>query len=130
MFGLFGKKAKEDSLDEDTLLAAGITAGTAFRLTENKFGFTPVNESHDLIETCKKAACEMLSINPDEKSREIMHMVTLTFAMDESGLAKKITDRYEQGDKKINPEDAQRIWDLTSQKTREVIEHLSSNGNR
>jgi hypothetical protein len=73
-----------------------------------------------LIEASKKTACEMLKINPDENSRSVMHMITLTFAMDESGLAEKITKRYAQGDTTLYPEEAQKLWDLTSQKTREI----------
>ena len=130
MFGQFGKKSKEEALDEDTILAAGITAGTAFRLTEKKFGFTPVDETPALIERCKQTACQMLSISPDEQSRTVMHMVTLVFAMDESGLAEKITNRYEQGDKRFNSDEAQKIWALTLQKSNEVANHYSNNGKR
>ena len=111
---------KEDALDEDTVLIAGVTAGVAFKLTEKKFGFTPVNETPAILDKCKKTAYEMLSINPDQQSRSVIHLVMLTFAMDESGLAMKIANRYEKGDKNIYPEEAQKIWDLTLQKSKEV----------
>ena len=106
MFGLFSKK--EDMLDEDTILSAGVTAAIAFRLTEKKFGFTPVSETPKLIDSCKKQACEMLSINPDERSRSVLHMMTLTLAMDDSGLAEEITNRYERGDKRIYSDEAKK----------------------
>lgn len=128
MFGMFGKK--EESLDEDTVLIAGVTAGVAFKLMEKKFGMTPVSETPKILDGCKKSACEMLSINPNEQSRSVIHMVTLTFAMDESGLAQKIANRFEQGDKRIYPEEAQMIWDLTLQKSKEAAQHLSSHGKR
>jgi hypothetical protein len=120
MFGLLGKKSKEDAIDEETLLIAGLSAGIAFRRSEEKMGVMPINETMALIEASKKTACEMLKINPDENSRSVMHMITLTFAMDESGLAEKITKRYAQGDTTLYPEEAQKLWDLTSQKTREI----------
>ena len=128
MFGMFGKK--EDALDEDTLLSAGVTAAVAFRLTEKKFGFTPVNETSKLIEKCKKQACEMLSINPDERSRTVLHMMTLTLAMDDSGLAEDITNRYERGDKSIYSDEARKIWALSTQKSQEVAGAFSNNGKR
>jgi hypothetical protein len=128
MFGLFGKK--EETLDENTVLIAGITAGIAFKLMEKKFGMTPVNETPKILDGCKKSAYEKLSINPNEQSRLAIHMVTLTFAMDESGLAQKIANRYEQGDTSIYPEEAQMIWDLTMQKSKEAAHHLSSHGKR
>ena len=128
MFGLFGKKSKEDSLDEDTLLIAGLSAGIAFRRSEEKIGVMPMNETVALIETSKKTACEMLKINPDDRSRKVMHMITLAFAMDESGFAQKITNRYAHGDTTLYPEEAKKLGDLALLKTREISDHFSKNG--
>ncbi len=125
MFGLFGKKPIGDALDEDTVLIAGITAGIAFRSMERKLGFTPIQEIPGILEGCKATACRMLSITPDEKSKSVLHMVALTFAMDDSGLAERITTRYEQGNKSIDRDDAQKVWDLTLKKTREAAAALS-----
>jgi hypothetical protein len=130
MFGLFGKKAAGDALDEDTILIAGITAGVAFRSIERKHGFTPVQETPEVLEACKNAACQMLSITPDEKSKSVLHMVALTFAMDDSGLAERVTIRYEQGNKSIDRDDAQKVWDLTLKKTREAAAALSRTSGR
>lgn len=129
MFG-FGKHNKEVALDEDTVLIAGVTAGVAFRLMEKKMGLTPVHETQKILDHCKKTAYDMLSINPDEQSRTVIHMVTLTFAMDETGFAQKIADRYEKGDKSIYAEEAQKIWDLTLQQTKKATSHFNSNGKR
>jgi len=124
MFELLGKKLKEVAIDEETLLIAGLSAGIAFRRSEEKIGIMPLNETMALIETSKKTACEMLKINPDESSRSVMHMITLTFAMDESGFAEKITKRYAQGNTSFYPEEAKKLWDLTLQKTREISSAL------
>lgn len=130
MFGLFGKKPTGESLDEDTILIAGITAGVAFRSMERKLGLTPTQEIPRILEGCKNAAYQMLSITPDEKSRSVLHMVALTFAMDDSGLADRITIRYEQGDKSINRNDAQQVWNLTAKKTKETTSALSRSAGR
>ena len=120
MFGLFGKRPSEDAIDEETLLIAGLSAGIAFRRSEQIIGVMPMNETVALIETSKKTACDMLKINPDEKSRKVMHMITLAFAMDDSGFAQKITNRYAQGDTSFYPEEAKKLWDLALSKTREI----------
>lgn len=130
MFGLFGKKPIGDALDEDTILIAGITAGVAFRSMERKLGVTPVHETPRILEGCKNAACQMLSITPDEKSKGVLHMVALVFAMDDSGLAERITVRYEQGDKSINRDEAKQLWDLTLKKTKEAGTALSGTTGR
>ena len=109
MFGLLGKKSKEDVIDEETLLIAGLSAGIAFRRSEKIIGAMAMNETIALIETSKKTACDMLKINPDEKSRTVMHMITLAFAMDDSGFAQKITNRYSQGDTSFYPEEAKKL---------------------
>lgn len=128
MANIFGNRHKEESLDENTVLLAGITAGTAFRITEKKFGFTPLSETPDLIQSCIKTACQMLAINPDEQSRTVIHMVALTFSMDDTGLAAEITDRYESGDKRIYSDEAQQMWDLALKKSKEVAGVFSKNG--
>ena len=130
MFGLFGKKSKEEALDEDTVALAGITAGIAFKITEKKLGSTPVDETQQLIDTCKKTAYQVLSITPDERSRTMIHMVALAFAMDETGFAQRIANRYERGDKDIDREEVQKIWALTLKQTKQATEHFSKNGNR
>jgi hypothetical protein len=128
MFGLLGKKSKEDAIDEETLLIAGLSAGIAFRRSEKIIGAMAMNETIALIETSKKTACDMLKINPDEKSRKVMHMITLAFAMDDSGFAQKITNRYAQGDTSFYPEEAKKLWNLTLLKSREISNHFSKNG--
>jgi hypothetical protein len=130
MFGIFKKKAIEDALDEDTVALAGITAGIAFKITEKKLGFTPVNETQQLIDDCKKAAYQNLSITPDERSRTMIHMVALAFAMDETGFAHRIVNRYQQGDKDIDRGEVQKIWDLTLKQIKQATEHFSKNGKR
>jgi len=111
MFGLFGNK--KESIDEDTVLIAGVTAGIGFRLQESKFGSTAISDTNRLITNYVKTACEMLSINPDEKSRGVIHAVAITVAMDTTGVGAKIADRYVRGETKILPNEAQKIWDLT-----------------
>lgn len=128
MFGLFGKK--QEALSEDTVLIAGATAGIAFRRMEKSRGMFAVHETQAALDSCKQAACEMLSINPDERSRSVMHMVALTFAMDDSGLAERITSRYERGDKNILADEAQKLWDLTLKNANEVSAKLTKNGIR
>jgi hypothetical protein len=130
MFGIFGNKNKEEALDEGTVLAAGVTAGVAFKLMEKKYGLTPVHETQETLDGCKKTAYKMLSINPDQKSRAIIDMVAVTFAMDESGFADKIARRYEVGDKTIYPDDAQKIWDMTLAKTNEAADFFKRQGKR
>jgi len=130
VFGIFNKQPKQQAIDEDTLLLAGVTAGVAFKLMEKKFGITPANEVPKILDGCKKTACEMLSINPDQQSRSVMHMVALTFAMDETGVAQGIANRYERGDKGISREEGQKIWDLTLKQTQAAVENTSKNGKR
>lgn len=121
MFGI----SKKAAVDQDTVLVAGITAGISFRSIEKKHGTVPVSETPAVLDACKKAACEMLSIDPDETSRQVLHMVALVFSMDESGLAERITNRYQAGDTTIRQSEAQQIWDLTLRKTQETSAALS-----
>ena len=121
MFGIFKKPA----VDQDTVLVAGITAGISFRSIEKKHGTVPVSETPAVLDACKRAACEMMSINPDENSRQVLHMVALVFSMDDSGLAERITNRYQAGDTTIRESEAQQIWDLTLRKTQETFTALS-----
>jgi hypothetical protein len=124
MFDLLGKKSKEYAIDDETILLAGLCAGIAFRRSEKKIGVKPMNETLALIEASKRTACEMLKINPDQESRVVMNMITMTFAMDDSGFAQKITNRYAQGDTTIYPEEAKKLWHLSLLKSQEISKVL------
>lgn len=104
---------KKTALDEDTILLAGIKAGMIFRAQEAKFGRTPLEQINPIMQHCISSVCKQLSVNPDSQSHQVIHAVSTTFAMDESGLARRLTQQFEKGMESISREDAQKVWDLS-----------------
>lgn len=118
--------SKKIALDEDTVVLAGATAGIIFRMQEKKFGATPEEQIFPIITRCISEACKSLGINPDSQSHTIINAVASTFAMDQTGLAERITNRFSSGDKDITRDEAQQIWNLTHAGIQGFSRHLKN----
>jgi hypothetical protein len=122
---MFDFLKKRTSINDPQLTMAGIWAGVIFRQGNARFGNLPDFMAPENLKNIIDQVVKKMDLRPDAQGLSGINMIASTIAFDDSGLAEKIVQRFDAGDRTISDDEIREALQLSMKNAASFADSLT-----